>query len=114
MTITQTHRLGQSSRMCSDCCRELPATVRYFPLAAGKPSGLGLTCKECRDIDKNEGRPRRGTGCYQCENMSWRRPADGTACKCGEFYAEEKAPPLEYGSAFRNDRTTYPETAGHE
>lgn len=107
-------RIGQASRFCGKCHRELPCTVEYFRLRNGD---LAHTCRECAERylkSENEGTPRKGAGCHQCEGLPWRRPEDGSPCKCREVYAEEPPVTLSYGARWTENKTVFPSSGGWE
>lgn len=114
------HRPSESSRMCGKCKRELPATPKYFRPRNDRVGGLAYTCRECARryhkprSEDGDGAPRKGGGCFQCEGLPWRRPEDGTPCKCSGVYEPEPPVTLSYGAAWTTDRTTYPSSGGME
>lgn len=114
MTTSLGLRLGESSRVCNSCKRDLPLTHDYFYLRPARPGGFTYACKECmkardkRNYPKRKkGEPRRGKHCHQCESLAHRRPKHAL-CACGERYAADPPMTLAEACEYKMDRTVMP------
>ena len=98
-------RIGESSRQCPSCMRELPGTAKYFPLCPDKPAGLGLTCIRCRNRNgRQKSDTRKGRHCFECCALPHRRPKRGL-CSCGGRYEAEPAMTIDAAIAARRDHS---------
>jgi len=70
---------------CLKCGTEKSRT--QHALASSRAEG-GFACRSCFiPITKRQQPSNR---CVKCEGLSWRRPSDGTPCKCGKLFAPER------------------------
>lgn len=106
-------RIGEPSRHCGKCHRDLPCTAKYFRPRHDRPSGLAYTCRQCSRLNQKNStvskRPYKGKRCFQCEGQHWRRPENGRACACGGFYTAE--PPMTVTDALAAPRNYSREVA---
>jgi hypothetical protein len=99
-------RIGEPSRHCGKCHRDLPCTAKYFRPRHDRPSGLAYTCRDCTRLNQKDStksrRPYKGNRCFACEGMPWRRPKH-RACACGDKYAPEPPKTIEDAMSERRD-----------